>query len=122
MDVVWAVGTLRAESDLRAYRPCHLRDGTALTAGKSELIHGPPLHRRATPLSVTTTVRAEQPEDGPRRRRRRDPRDSQEFVVGRMEQLTDVGRRYPAASGLNDNATFGSGPTRQSDARDSDAD
>ena len=37
-----------------------------------------------------------------------------------MEQLADVDRSEPAASGLNDYATIGSGPMRQSDARDSE--
>ncbi len=37
-----------------------------------------------------------------------------------MELLADVGRSDPAASGLNDHATSGNGPTRQSDARDSE--
>ena len=46
------------------------------TAGTPELIHRC-YHRWAPPLSVTNTGRVEQPEDGPRRRRRRDPRDSQ---------------------------------------------
>jgi hypothetical protein len=66
---------------------------------------------RATISDETTTGRVEQPEDGPSRRRRRHPRDSQESAVGRMEQLADVGRSGPAESGLNDHATFGSGPT-----------
>ena len=66
-----------------------------------------------------TTGRAEQPEEGPRRRRRRRLRDSNESVVDRAEQLADVGRSDPALSGLNDHATAGSKPTRQSDAQDS---
>ena len=54
-----------------------------------------------------TTGRAEQPEDGPLRRRRRwHPRDSKESPAGRMEQLADVGRSDPAASGLKDYVTF----------------
>jgi hypothetical protein len=95
---------LRAESDHRAYRPCHRKDGTA---GIPELMYRC-YHIRAAPLSVTTTARApsEQSEDGPRRRRRRDPRDSPESAAGRMEQLADVGRSDPASSGLNDRATF----------------
>ena len=40
--------------------------------------------------------------------------------MGRLEQLADVGRIDPAQSELNDHATTGSGPTRQSDARDSE--
>ncbi len=92
--------TLRADPDLRAYRPCHMRDGTA---GDSELIViCTCYHRRASPLSVTSTGRAERPEDGPRSRRRRYPRGSHESVAGRMEQLADVGRSEPAASGLDD--------------------
>ena len=57
---------------------------------------------------MTTTGQVEQPEDGPRRRRRLHPRDSQESAVGLMEQLADVtvGRSDSAASGLNDYATF----------------
>ena len=70
---------------------------------------------------MTTSGRAEQPEDGPRRRRRRQPRDSDESIAGRPEQLADVGRSDPALSGLNGHAArAGSGPTRQSDARDSE--
>ena len=41
------------------------------------------------------------------------------LAVGRLEQLVDVGRIDPALSGLNDHATTGSGPTCQSDVRDS---
>ncbi len=37
--------------------------------------------------------------------------------MGRLEQLADVGQSDPALSGRN-HATTGSGPTRQSDARD----
>ena len=66
------------------------------------------------------TTRAEQPEDGPRRRRRRRSRDSNESVAGRPEQLADVGRSDLELRGLNDYASTGSGPTRQSDARDSE--
>jgi hypothetical protein len=36
-----------------------------------------------------------------------------------VEQLADVGRSDPELRGLNDHASTGSGPTRQSDARDS---
>ncbi len=55
---------LRTDSDHRAYRPCHRREGTADT---TELIYR--CYRlRAAPLSVTTTGREGQPEDGPRRR------------------------------------------------------
>ena len=98
------------------YSPCHRRDGTA---GTPELIYRC-YHRWAPPLSVTTTGRVEQPEDGPRRRRRRHSRDLHESATGWMEQLADVGRIDPAPSGLNDHAFTGSGPTRQSDARDSE--
>ena len=45
-------------------------------------------------------------------RRRRRSRDS--------EQLADVGRSDLELRGLNDHASTGSGPTRQSDARDSE--
>ena len=74
---------------------------------------------RAAPLSVTITGPVEQPEDGFRRRRRRHPRDSHESAAGRPEQLADVGRSDPTLRGLNDYASAGSGPTRQSNARDS---
>ncbi len=101
-DALWA------DSDLRApgYRPCHRRDGTA---GPLELIYSC-YHRRASPLSVTTTGRAEQPEDGPRRRCRRHPRDSHdsESDADWMKQLVDVGWSNPALSGLSDYATTGS--------------
>jgi hypothetical protein len=75
----------RADSDHRAYMPCHRRDGAI---GTPELINRC-YSLRAAPLSVTTTSRAEQLEDGPRRRRRRrrDPRYSQESAAGRMEKL-----------------------------------
>ena len=66
-----------------------------------------------------TTGRAQQPEDGPRSNRRRS-RDSHESVAGRPEQLADVGRGNLALRGLNDYASTGSGPTRQSDARGSE--
>ena len=72
--------------------PCHRRDGTA---GTQELIYWC-YSLQASPLSVTTTGRAEQPKDGPRRRHRRHPRDPKESAVGRMEQLADVGRSDPA--------------------------
>ena len=107
---------LQTVSDLRAYRPCHRRDGTA---GTPELIYRC-YHRRAASLSVMTTGRAQQPEDGLCRQRRRRSRDSHESVAGRPEQLADVGRSDPALRGLNDYASTGSGPTRQSDARDSE--
>ncbi len=55
--------------------------------------------------SVMTTGRVEQQEDGPRRRRR-DPRDSQESAVGQMEQLADMGRSDPPSSGLNNHSTL----------------
>jgi hypothetical protein len=45
------------------------------------------------------------------------------LAVGRLEQLVDVGQSDPALRGLNDHAsdaTTGSGPTRQYDARDSE--
>ena len=44
-------------------------------------------------------------------------RDSNESVAGRPEQLADVGRSDLELRGLND---YGCGPTRQSDARDSE--
>ncbi len=71
---------------------------------------------------MTTTGLPEKPEDGPRRRRRPGPRDSHESVVGRLEQLSDVpvDRSDPAIRGLTDHATTGSGPTRQSYARDAE--
>ena len=43
-----------------------------------------------------------------------------ESVAGRPEQLADVGRSDLALRGLNNYASTGSGPTRQSDARDSE--
>jgi hypothetical protein len=89
------------------------------TAGTPELIYRC-YHRRALTLLVTTTGRVEQPEDGPRHRRRRGPRDSHESAWGRLEQLAGVGRSELEESGLNDYDTMGSGPTRQSDARDSE--
>ena len=39
---------------------------------------------------------------------------------GRPKQLVDVGRSDLELRGLNDYASTGSGPTRQSDARDSE--
>ena len=45
---------LRADSDLRAYRPCRRRDGTAGTPGLIRRRH----HRRAASLSMRTTGRA----------------------------------------------------------------
>ena len=107
-DALWA------DSDLPAYRSCHRRDGTA---GTPELIRRR-YHRRAASLSVMTTGRAQQLEDGPRRRRLRRSRDSYESVAGRPEQLADVGRSDPTLRRLNNHATTESGPTRQSDARD----
>ena len=41
-------------------------------------------------------------------------------IAGRPEQLADVGRSDLELRGLNDYAFTGSGPTRQSDARDSE--
>ena len=40
--------------------------------------------------------------------------------MGQLDQLADVVWSYPALSGLNDHAPTGSGPTRQSDTRDSE--
>ncbi len=48
------------------------------------------------------------------------PLDLNESAVGRPEQLVGVGRSDPALRGLNDHATSGRGPTRQSNARDSE--
>ena len=70
--------------------------------------------------SLMTTGRAQQPEDRPRRRGRRRSHDSNESVAGRPEQLADLSRSDLALRGLNDYASTGSGPTRQSDARDSE--
>ncbi len=53
---------LRAKSDLLAYGPCHLRDGTAGTA-TLDIIGYRCYHRRALPLSVKTMGRLEQPEN-----------------------------------------------------------
>ncbi len=90
---------------LRAYGPCHRRDGTADAPE--------PIYRccrsRASTLSVTITGRPEQPEDGPRRRRRRGPRDSHESAVGRLEQLADVGRSDPALRVLTTARPSGAG-------------
>jgi hypothetical protein len=80
--VLWPHGlhsikcALQADSDLQAYRS------------------------RASTLSMMTTGRQEQPEDGPRRRRRRGPWDSHESAVGRLEQLADVGRSDTALRGV----------------------
>ena len=41
-------------------------------------------------------------------------------IAGRPRQLADVGRSDLELRGLNDYASTGSGPTRQSDARDSE--
>ena len=67
-----------------------------------------------------TTGQAQQPEDGPCHRRHRRSRDSHESVAGRSEKLADVGRSDLALRGLNGYASTGSGPTHQSDARDSE--
>ena len=67
-----------------------------------------------------TTGRAQQPEDEPRSHPRRRSRDLHESVAGRPEQLADVGRSDLELRGLNDHASTGSGPTHQSDARDSE--
>ncbi len=76
-------------------------DGTADTTELNHRCH----HRRAAPPSATIASRlVDEPR---RRRRRRGRRDSLDSVVGRMEQLADVGRSDPAARGLNDHATFG---------------
>ncbi len=50
------------------------------------------------------------------------PRDSHWSAAGRLRQehLANEGRSDPASSGLNDQATAGSGPTRPSDERDSE--
>ncbi len=57
---------------------------------------------------MPTTGWVEQLEDGPRRHCSRDLRDSQESAVGLMpvEQLADMGQSDPAASRLNNHATF----------------
>ncbi len=80
---------LLANSDLLAYKPCHRRDGTA---GTPELIYRC-YHRRASPLSVTTTGGAAG--GWTCLRRRRHPRDSHESAAARMEQLADVSRSDP---------------------------
>jgi hypothetical protein len=76
-------------------------------------------HHRASTLSVTSTGRLEQLEDGPRRRRNGCPRDSHESAVGLLELLADVGKSEPSPCGLNYYASTGGGQKRQSDARDS---
>jgi hypothetical protein len=53
-------------------------------------------HRQTLILSDMATGQQEQPEDGPRRRRRWGPRDSHESAVGRLEQLAGVGPSNPA--------------------------
>jgi hypothetical protein len=87
------------------------------TAGTPELIYRC-YQRRTTTLSVTTTGRPEQLEDGTRCRHHHCPLDLYESAVGWMEQLADVGQRDQVLSGLKDHATTWSGPMRQSDARD----
>ncbi len=79
-------------------------------------------HRRASPPSVTTTGRAEQPDSEVDLAAAAAGARGTRMSAGRMEQQadSDVGQSKTAASGLNDHATTGSGPTRQSDARDSD--
>ena len=69
----------------------------------------------AASLSVMTTIRAKQSEGGPRRRSRSDR-------VTRMSlsRAGDVGQSDPALRGRIDHASTGSGPTHQSDARDSE--
>ena len=81
--------------------------------------HPPP---PSSPGRITLSEgRAYQPEEGPRRRRRRrQPRDLDKSIMGRPEQLADAGRSDLELRGLNDYASTGSGPTRQSDARDSE--
>ena len=102
---------LRADSDLRAYSPCHRRDGTADPPGA----HPPP---PSSPGRVTLSE-----DNGPGEAAggwTSPPRDSNESVAGRPEQLADVGRSDPELRRLNDYASTGSGPTCQSDARDSE--
>ena len=45
---------------------------------------------------------------------------SDKSIAGRLEQRADAGRSDFELRGLNDYASTGSGPTRQSDARDSE--
>ena len=80
---------LLADSDHLAYsRPCHRRD---FTAGTPELIYRCYRGRPAS-LSLMTTGRAQQAEDGPRRRRRRRSRDSMSLSrAGRSSWRTWAG-------------------------------
>ncbi len=107
---------LRAASDHLAYRPCHRRDGTA---GSPE-----PIHRchslRAVPLSVTTTGRAELPEElaaagaGTRATRKSLPH------AGWSSWRTWAGAIPRQADGTTARPSGSRGQTRQSDALDSE--
>jgi hypothetical protein len=104
-----SLDALRADSDPRAYRPCHRLAGRDGTASTPELGPGGGRHRRrASPLSVrTSTGQPEQPGDGPRRRRRCGLRNSDGSAVGRLEQLDELDQSYSVTlSGLNDHTAF----------------
>ena len=109
-----AVGTHHGPTriHLADYSLRHRRD---YNAGTTMLYH-PRNYRRQHSSSVMTAGCRELLEHGHRRRIRRSRRTFR-GTTGRTEQRADP--EYTAASGRRDHATFGSGPTRQSDDRDS---
>jgi hypothetical protein len=93
----WA-GAIPLAERPRDLLECHRRDGTA---GTPELIYRCN-NLRAAPLSVTTAGRVEQPEDGPRRCRRR----SRKTLSGLLRAGWSGWRTWARAIPLNDRATF----------------
>ena len=71
-------------------------------------------------LSVVTTGRLELLDHGHRRHIRRGRSSFRGLQAGRSSERTKP--EYTSASGRHDHATFRSGPTRQSDDRDSEPD
>ena len=101
---------------LACYSLRRRRDGNADTT----ILYHLHIDRRTHSLSVMTTDRRELLEDGQRRRIRRGSRTFLGLRAGRSSRQTKP--EYTAAGRRHDHATFGSGPTRQSDDLDSEPD
>ena len=98
------------------YRLRHWRDGKA---GTTILFH-PRIYRRPNSSSVMTVGRRELLGMGTAAASAGAAGPSEGLRAGRSSGRTKP--EYTAASGRHDHATFGSGPTRQSDDLDSEPD
>ncbi len=101
---------LRADSDLRAYGPCHRRHGTAGTPELLRQITQPGLGTTSGRLRAGSDVWTSPPP----------PEPSHEWTMGRRCSWRTRTGATPC-NWTDDCVTAGSGPTRQSGARDSES-